>query len=221
MSTLLFCIGILQTVCARDASLKEMPIITASSTSYIQHMDMVTHDEAYKRLCFEHLKYECIMIRGFSDTADPQINGKYCVYQCDDQDPQYPEYVEQDTCQYVIKWGASNYIIYSYSNARSSNDDQTYHIFASSQSCDTNEIALSNLQSCSYWESYDRNNIGHVEDKITIHPYHGTAPTSNLCSDDPVFLGMNTGEIAAIIICVILISVCFFGQAINYWDYGD
>ena len=194
-------------------------------------MDTIIDDNKYNdenvqndvetNICFENIKYECIMIEGFTNTSNVEINGRYCVYECDDIDYRYPEYVQQETCSYYIKWTSSrNYIIYSYDKQITSNGD-TINIYASSQSCDENKIALSNLQSCSYWETYYENHNGLIQTKITIHPYQESdddEPIMDLCHDQPVIMGLNTGEIAAIVIVLLVIFLILFGSAINYWE---
>ena len=166
-------------------------------------------------LCLRHIKYACIILSGFTITTEIEINGKYCVYQCNEKDPLYPEYIQQETCGYYIKWTTDNsYMIYSYLNRENKSNDNI--IYASSKDCDPNKIALSNMQSCSYWETfYD----GIEEASINIHPYQGVDISANICTDTPVLFGLDTGEIACIIIFLILIFLCVFGGAINYFEF--
>lgn len=178
--------------------------------------NMSRSDIHKEELCLRHIKYPCIVLHGFIMTTEVEINGKYCVYQCNEMDPLYPEYIQQETCDYYIKWTTdSSYMIYSYSQ-KTNKSQSDINIYASSKDCDPNKIALSNMQSCAYWKTYYD---GIEETSVSIHPYEGVEISANLCTDTPVLLGLDSGEIACIVIFMILIFLCVFGGAINYWEF--
>eukprot|EP01084_Bolivina_argentea_P006990 13183_1 len=157
-------------------------------------------------------KHFCISISGLKSSGNPEINDKYCIYECDINN--YIKFQSQTTCSYYIKWIPNHYIIYSYKHVRFGTISN--HLFASARECNRDLNGYEHLNTCLYWNVFDKNDNLINEYNVTVTAVDNERTNECTTPTGISKVRMDRGEIAAIVIIILAVFVVAFGGAMRY-----
>mmetsp|Transcript_23231 Transcript_23231/g.37217 ORF Transcript_23231/g.37217 Transcript_23231/m.37217 type:complete len:232 (-) Transcript_23231:2-697(-) len=162
----------------------------------------------------DDLQHACFTVHGLYESGNPEINDRYCVYEC--VLGSYIKFQAQTTCAYFLEWVPDHYVIYSHERIRTGTVSN--HLFASARDCDHSlkHKGYEYLTTCNFWNVFDKN-----DDIVTVYNVSVTAIEElhqNQCttSTGVVDVKMDRGEVAAIVIIILAVFVVSFGGCLRY-----
>merc|ERR1712228_103901 len=181
---------------------------------------MGTKTQLFNDFDCKQLEHICIDINGLTLSANPEINDKYCIYECDVNN--YIKFQSQSTCSYYIKWIPNHYVIYSYNHVRFGTISN--HLFAAARDCNRDLNGFEHLSSCSFWNVFDANDELQTEYNVNVvRSLNDTQ--NNECKNKKdqyttatgiTNIHLSRGIIAAVVIFMLAIFVVMFGSAMRY-----
>ena len=167
----------------------------------------------------KQLEHICIDIEGLTLSANPEINDKYCIYECDMNN--YIKFQSQATCSFFIKWIPNHYVIYSNSHVRFGTISN--HLFAAARDCNRDLNGYKHLSSCSFWNVFDENDELQTEYDVVVTSLNDTQKNECKNKKDQYTTAtgiknfhIDRGELAEVIIVMLAIFVVLFGSAMRY-----